>query len=354
MDSKKTGEFISKLRKEKNMTQKELAERINVSDKTISKWETGKGLPDVDSLLALSREFSVSINELLGGERIETLQKAQAVEKDIAENYIKTNQKKNNLKISVTVLSIILSVLVILICVIGKNFSSNLYEEIMGSPNCVIASDYSSIMMMGEKYVPLILQDRVVCEISEVLINEAQVEGVPFIGKLLFGESIYSVEMCPNNEIVYLQSEDDFYATDYYCLESKFEEYLKIAEETPYDMWVAVIETRHDNRYDLELSESIANMLSSKDYTAGTGVDCSWSRGDGDEGIWIYKVQSEGPFRIEAGELIRKDGEYYWVDYDDLNKAEEGQWLSCYDVEAYSIGEEYDAELDKLFSYMFK
>ena len=71
MTSKKCGEFISLLRKEKNLTQKQLADKLKVSDKAVSRWETGKGYPDVSSLLALSEFFGVSVNELLAGERIE-------------------------------------------------------------------------------------------------------------------------------------------------------------------------------------------------------------------------------------------------------------------------------------------
>ena len=70
MTSEKCGEFISLLRKEKNLTQKQLAEKLKVSDKAISRWETGKGYPDVSSLVTLSEFFGVSVNELLAGERI--------------------------------------------------------------------------------------------------------------------------------------------------------------------------------------------------------------------------------------------------------------------------------------------
>jgi transcriptional regulator with XRE-family HTH domain len=59
MDAKTTGQFISFLRKEKGMTQKQLSEKLNVSDKAISRWETGRGFPDIESLQALSCEFSV-------------------------------------------------------------------------------------------------------------------------------------------------------------------------------------------------------------------------------------------------------------------------------------------------------
>ena len=58
------GEKISELRKLKKMTQKELAEMVNVSDKVISKWETGKSLPDVETMLKLSEVLGVSISEL--------------------------------------------------------------------------------------------------------------------------------------------------------------------------------------------------------------------------------------------------------------------------------------------------
>lgn len=54
MDLKKTGLFISRMRKEKSMTQKEMAERLSVTDKAVSRWETGKGFPDVSILKNLS------------------------------------------------------------------------------------------------------------------------------------------------------------------------------------------------------------------------------------------------------------------------------------------------------------
>ena len=69
MDSAKTGSFISRLRKEKGYTQKELARMLNVSDKAVSRWETGKGFPDTALLKPLSNALGVSIGELLEGER---------------------------------------------------------------------------------------------------------------------------------------------------------------------------------------------------------------------------------------------------------------------------------------------
>lgn len=63
-----TGKTIKELREKRQLTQKELAERIHVSDKTISKWETGKGLPDIGIVEELSKALSISVGELLTGE----------------------------------------------------------------------------------------------------------------------------------------------------------------------------------------------------------------------------------------------------------------------------------------------
>ncbi len=63
-----TGQFISRVRMEKGMTQKELAQKVGVTDKAVSKWETGRGMPDISSLDALCNALDVSVNELLSGE----------------------------------------------------------------------------------------------------------------------------------------------------------------------------------------------------------------------------------------------------------------------------------------------
>ena len=71
MDKDATGRFIAELRKEKGYTQKELAEKLMVTDKAISRWETGKGLPDTSLLKPLGDILGVSVGELLSGKRIE-------------------------------------------------------------------------------------------------------------------------------------------------------------------------------------------------------------------------------------------------------------------------------------------
>ncbi len=70
MDQIKIGKFIGTLRKEKGLTQEQLGEKLGVTNKTISRWENGNYMPDVEMLSLLSKEFDVSINELISGERL--------------------------------------------------------------------------------------------------------------------------------------------------------------------------------------------------------------------------------------------------------------------------------------------
>lgn len=81
MDATKTGSFIAEIRREQGLTQKQLAQRLLVSDKAVSRWETGHGMPDINNLEALSDALGVSVAELLRGERIvEPVEPAEAEE----------------------------------------------------------------------------------------------------------------------------------------------------------------------------------------------------------------------------------------------------------------------------------
>ena len=71
MNQEKIGKFILELRKEKNMTQQELADKIGVTDKAISKWENGRGMPDLSLMKPLCTALGITINDLLSGEKID-------------------------------------------------------------------------------------------------------------------------------------------------------------------------------------------------------------------------------------------------------------------------------------------
>ena len=95
MNQVKIGKFIAECRKNKNMTQAELAEKLNITDRAISKWETGKGMPDSSIMLDLCNELRITVNELLSGEMISVENKNEKQEQlllDMAKEVEKKNK----------------------------------------------------------------------------------------------------------------------------------------------------------------------------------------------------------------------------------------------------------------------
>ena len=90
MDQVKIGKFIAQCRNEKNITQEELGEKLGVTNKTISRWENGHYLPDIEMMQLLSKEFNISINELISGEKINDSDYKEKAE----ENLIELQEKK--------------------------------------------------------------------------------------------------------------------------------------------------------------------------------------------------------------------------------------------------------------------
>ena len=99
MDQIKTGKLIADLRKEKGMTQVQLAQKIGVSDRTVSKWENGRGMPEYSLLLPLCQELEISVNELLSGERISEEEYRQKFEENFVETISETHKIFNRKRI---------------------------------------------------------------------------------------------------------------------------------------------------------------------------------------------------------------------------------------------------------------
>ncbi len=107
MNTIDVGKFICELRKEKGLTQKELAKNLNVTDKAVSKWETGKCYPDIEMLEKISTLFNVSINEILSGEKIQPEKIQEQADKNIIQVIKKSNKEKSKGQIIALILSII-------------------------------------------------------------------------------------------------------------------------------------------------------------------------------------------------------------------------------------------------------
>ncbi len=163
MNQIKTGKFIAQMRKEKGMTQRQLADELLISDKTVSKWETGKGMPDVSLMMPLCEVLGINVNELLTGEKIpdeDYKEKAEETMMDLMRN------KKGRGKIialMILILLLMLTPMIITAVLIDKYNLPEKLEIIMLIPliigvittlfvDCSIG--YYQCEECGEKFVP--------------------------------------------------------------------------------------------------------------------------------------------------------------------------------------------------------
>ena len=113
MDQQRTGEFLKHLRKEKGLTQEQLAEQFYVSSRTVSRWETGSNMPDIDMLIELADFYDVDIREIIDGERKsenmdqETKDTLKKVAKYTTEQQKKLRNKVYNLSAAAVIIMLI-------------------------------------------------------------------------------------------------------------------------------------------------------------------------------------------------------------------------------------------------------
>lgn len=96
MDNIQTGKLIAELRKQQGLTQQQLADKLNLSNKTISKWESGSGSPDISNLPILADTLGISVDELLRGElsKMESKQNSDVLKNDVFRKELTQEQKK--------------------------------------------------------------------------------------------------------------------------------------------------------------------------------------------------------------------------------------------------------------------
>ena len=132
MDQKKIGKFLKELRKGKGITQEEFAEMLNVSGRTVSRWETGTNMPDISLLVDIAEIFDVSIPEIINGER-----KSEIMEKEVKETVLSLsdyaeaiNKKIKGRLLVLTVIAIVGMIAFVAIESTGLDTPGSIYEKI--------------------------------------------------------------------------------------------------------------------------------------------------------------------------------------------------------------------------------
>ncbi len=139
MNTYEFGKFLAQLRKEKGLTQIQLAERLNVTDKAVSRWETGKNYPDIEMFEKISNIFDISISELLEGRRIEKENLFTVSENHIVKQIKKNKKSKKQYSVIISVI-ITIFVLAFLCLALTENgyFSGLVYNKIPCYSNDVL------------------------------------------------------------------------------------------------------------------------------------------------------------------------------------------------------------------------
>lgn len=119
MEQVKIGKFIQEMRKAQSLTQRELAEKLNISDKTVSKWETGNGLPEVGLMLPLCEVLGISVNELLSGERLDEKQYFKKAEENIMDLLKEKVEAKKKIVLSLCIMLMAMISAVTLVVIAG-------------------------------------------------------------------------------------------------------------------------------------------------------------------------------------------------------------------------------------------
>ena len=100
MDQARIGRFIAEMRKAKRLTQRQLADALAISDKTVSKWECGKGLPEVSLMLPLCEALEITVNDLLSGERVSGTDYQRKAEENMVDLVRKNQENRRRLALS--------------------------------------------------------------------------------------------------------------------------------------------------------------------------------------------------------------------------------------------------------------
>lgn len=218
MDQVKIGKFIAKCRKEKNLTQQELSEKLGVTDKAISKWENGRCLMDISLLKPLSEYLDVSIIELINGEKIEEKdvrkKSTEVVEKTL--NYASKKIKKNNIKAIINVCITMLILVAVVFCsykgvlLYLHRVSDERFDEIVSGLEVKNTLTIYKKTIDEDKY--LVVDDiKIRNDFSEFEVEEGSNELVPDIYRLKDedGNIVASVTISSFSQHIDIFSSDD-------------------------------------------------------------------------------------------------------------------------------------------------
>ena len=135
MDQKKVGSFLRELRKEKQLTQEQLAERFGVTNRSVSRWETGSNMPDLSILVELADFYDVDIRDIIDGERKgEDMNKEEKERLQLVADYAETEKKTLLMRLRIfSIVGLVSLIAGLVMLVLGGDNNLPVYDYLMGT-----------------------------------------------------------------------------------------------------------------------------------------------------------------------------------------------------------------------------
>ena len=228
MNQEKIGKFIAQCRKEKNMTQQDLSEKLGVSSKTVSNWENGRNMPDLSLFKPLCEELDINLNDFLSGEKV----KETEYQKKLEENIIKTinfsnnklKNKNNFIGLMLITFSVLISITAIAIFPSESSWGS-LYSVFGAIISLIGISKFTKRLTYGK---------RLICNFGYFLIFIFVLIAIDYIG-------VVNIHQAPRFSLKKISGENTiYYDTPFYdvvrCNVNKDNEKFIIMKNQKYDI----------------------------------------------------------------------------------------------------------------------
>lgn len=227
MNQEKIGKFIALCRKQKKMTQSDLAEKLGVTEKSISNWENGRNMPELSLFKPLCQELDISLNDLMSGERVVEKEYQEKLEENIINTIDYTNKKIENRNNFIGLLLIILGTLISITAV--AIFPS---ESSWGSIYSVFGA-IISLIGVSKFTKKLSYPKRLLCNFSCFLIFIAILMTIDYLG-------VINIHQAPRFSLIKVTGENTvYYDTPFYdvirCNVNKYNETYKVIKNQKYD-----------------------------------------------------------------------------------------------------------------------
>lgn len=339
MSPKETGVFIASLRKEIGITQQELAKKLQVTAKAVSRWETGKGYPDITILPEISNIFNVSVNEILNGKRFKKEEAEEICEKTILNVCRQAEIIKHRHLRLLLIIGIISTIIISLLCYC---IIAGITKSLEGEPYAVLSNDLTLLTYYGEEYLPIDMQG-FSCRLGEEIVDEVKLENNSILEKLFSEYALQKVDSVPNNDLIYLRSENN---VDFYVKRSKYDLYSEMLKN--FKPRTAYLVFEQSDGYEKELlidNDLFLHLRSLNESNIETSLTCEYNPQQPRMTVIAYSKKKA--FYKEYGDIFSEQNKFYWYDYAELDFPDS----VAHKHSPYQIKEQYNELLKSLFSY---